>query len=57
MHVVASSIEGVNIEYGKIENVNIDSVLTSKIWRRVMSKINDGKIEFSIENGNIETAI
>ena len=49
------SIEGVNIEYGKIENCNIDTNLTSKIWRRVTSNTNDVNIEFSIENVNIET--
>jgi len=48
-------IEGVNIEYGKIENCKIDTILASKISRRLTSKINDGKIEFSIENGKIET--
>jgi hypothetical protein len=31
-------IEGSNIEYGKIEKCNIDSDLTSKIWRLLMSK-------------------
>ena len=31
-------IEGVNIEYGKIENCKFDTKLTSKIWRRVISK-------------------
>ena len=48
-------IEGSNIEYGKIENCKIDTNLTSKIWRRVTSKKNDGNVEFSIENGKIET--
>jgi len=38
-------IEGVNIEYGKIENCKFDTKLTSKIWRRVISKKNDGKID------------
>ena len=48
-------IEGSNIEYGKIENCKIDTNLTSKIWRRVISKKNDGKIEISIENVNIDS--
>jgi len=48
-------IEGVNIEYGKIENCNIDTNLTSKIWRRVTSKKNDGNIEFSIDLFNIDS--
>jgi len=47
-------IEGSNIEYGKIENCNIDTNLTSKIWRLVTSKKNDGNVENSIENGKIE---
>jgi len=40
--VVHKWIEGSNIEYGKIENCKIDTNLTSKIWRRVTSKKNDG---------------
>jgi len=48
-------IEGSNIEYGKIENCKIDTKLISKIWRRLMSKINDGNIEFNFENGNIDS--
>jgi len=48
-------IEGSNIEYGDIEKCNINTNLTSKIWRLVMSKKNDGNVEFSIENGKIET--
>jgi len=48
-------IEGSNIEYGNIEKCNIDSDLTSKIWRLVTSKKNDGNVEFSIENSKIET--
>jgi len=31
-------IEGSNIEYGKIENCKIDTILTSKIWGLVTSK-------------------
>jgi len=49
------SIEGSNIEYVKIENCKIDTNLTSKIWRLVTSKKNDGNVENSIENGKIET--
>jgi len=37
-------IEAINIEYGKIENCKIDTILASKIWRLVTSKINDGNI-------------
>ncbi len=48
-------IEGVNIEYGKIENCNIDTNLTSKIWRRVTLKKNNGNIEFSIDLFNIDS--
>jgi len=47
-------IEGSNIEYGDIEKCNVNTNLTSKIWRLVTSKKNDGNIEFSIENGKIE---
>jgi len=31
-------IEGSNIEYGDIEKCNIDTKITSKIWRLVTSK-------------------
>jgi len=31
-------IEAINIEYGKIENCKIDTILTSKILRLVTSK-------------------
>jgi hypothetical protein len=48
-------IEAINIKYGKIENCKIDTILTSKIWRRLTSKINDGNIEFNFENGNIDS--
>ena len=48
-------IEGINIEYGKIENCKIDTILASKISRRLTSNTNDVNIEFSIENVNIET--
>ena len=48
-------IEGSNIEYGKIVNCKIDTILTSKILRRLTSNKNDGNVEFSIENGKIET--
>jgi len=48
-------IEGSNIEYGKIENCKIDTILTSKIWRRVISKKNDGNIEFIIDLFNIDS--
>ena len=48
-------IEGINIEYGKIENCKIDTILASKISRRLKSNTNDVNIEFSIENGKIET--
>jgi len=36
--LVKTSIEGINIEYGKIENCKIDTILTSKILRLVTSK-------------------
>jgi len=52
---IENSIEAINIEYGKIENCKIDTILTSKIWRRLTSKINDGNIEFNFENGNIDS--
>ena len=52
---VKKSIEAINIEYGKIENCKIDTILISKISRRVTSNTNDVNIEFSIENGKIET--
>ena len=48
-------IEGSNIEYGKIKNCKIDTKLTSKIWRRLTSKINDGNIEFNFENIDSKT--
>ncbi len=48
-------IEDGNIEYVNIKNCNIDTNLTSKIWRLVMSKKSDGNVKFSIENGKIET--
>ncbi len=48
-------IEGINIEYGKIENCKIDTILASKISRRLTSNTSDVNIEFSIENGKIET--
>ena len=50
-----NAIEGINIEYGKIENCKIDTILASKISRRLTSNTNDVNIEFSIENGKIET--
>jgi len=31
-------IEGGNIEYGNIKKCNIDTILTSRIWRLVTSK-------------------
>ncbi len=49
------SIEGVNIEYGNIENCKIDTILASKMRWLVTSKKNDGKIEISIENVNIDS--
>ncbi len=48
-------IEEGNIEYGNIENCNIDTNLTSKIWRLVTSKKSDGNVKFIIENGKIKT--
>ncbi len=48
-------IEGSNIEYGNIEKCNVDTNLTSKIWRLVTSKKNDGNIEFIIDLFNIDT--
>jgi len=48
-------IEGIKLEYGIIEKCNIDSDLTSKIWRLVTSKKNDGNIEFSIDLFNIDS--
>jgi len=50
-----STIEGSNIKYGKIKNCKIDTNLTSKIWRRVISKKNDGNIEFIIDLFNIDS--
>jgi len=49
------TIEGIKLEYGIIENSKIDTNLTSKIWRRVTSKKNDGNIEFSINLFNIDS--
>jgi len=48
------TIEAINIEYGNIEKCKIDTILISKISRRVTSNTNDVNIEFSIENVNIE---
>jgi len=48
-------IEAINIEYGKIKNCKIDTILISKISRRLTSNKNNVNIEFSIENGKIET--
>ena len=48
-------IEEGNIEYGKIKNCNIDTNLTSKIWRLVTSKKSDGNIEFIIDLFNIDS--
>ena len=48
-------IEGVNIEYGNIENCKFDTKLTSKMRWLVTSKINDGNIEISIKNVNIDS--
>ena len=48
-------IEDSNIEYGNIEKCNVDTNLTSKIWRLVTSKKNDGNIEFSIDLFNIDS--
>jgi len=45
-------IEGINIEYGKIENCKIDTILASKMRWLVTSKKNVGTIEFNFENGN-----
>jgi len=38
-------IEGVNIEYGNIENCKIDTILASKMRWLVTSKKNDGNIQ------------
>ncbi len=48
-------IEVGNIEYGNIENCNIDTNLTSKIWRLVTLKKSDGNIEFIIDFFNIDS--
>ena len=48
-------IEGSNIEYGDIEKCNIDTKITSKIWRLVTSKKSDGNIEFIINLFNIDS--
>ena len=46
-------IEGSNIEYGNIEKCNLDTNLTSKIWRLVTSKKNDCNIDlFNIDSKN-----
>ncbi len=55
MHKALIEIEGINIEYGKIENCKIDTILASKILRRLTLKKNDGNVENSIQNGKIET--
>jgi len=49
------TIEEGNIEYGNIENCNIDTNLTSKIWRLVTSKKSDGNMEFIINLFNINS--
>jgi len=49
------TIEGSNIEYGNIEKCNVDTNLTSKIWRLVTSKKNDSNIEFIIDLINIDS--
>jgi len=48
-------IEGSNIECGDIEKCNINTKITSKIWRLVTSKKNDSNIEFSIDLFNIDS--
>ncbi len=50
-----NAVEGGNIEYGNIEKCNIDTKITSKIWRLVTSKKNDGNIKFSIDLFNIDS--
>ncbi len=49
------TIEGSNIEYGNIEKCNVNTNLTSKIWRLVTSKKNNGNIEFIIDLFNIDS--
>ena len=51
------TIEGSNIEYGNIEKCNVDTNLTSKIWRLVTSKKNDGNIKFIIDLFNIDSIL
>jgi len=46
-YFIIASIEGVNIEYGNIENCKIDTILASKMRWLVTSKKNDGKIVLS----------
>jgi len=52
---MGKKIEAINIKYGKIEDCKIDTILISKILRRLTSNKNDVNIEFSIENGKIKT--
>ena len=45
---------GFNLEYGDLENGNLDTILISKIWPKIISKDSDGNLEFNLENGYLE---
>ena len=46
-----------NIEYGDIENWEIEKTGTSKMKQREYREKNNGNIEIKIENGEIENVV
>jgi len=48
---------GFNIEYGELENGELECNLKSKILATVVSKSIDGKLENKLENGYLENAV
>ncbi len=47
-------ITAIYLEYGCLENGCLDRKFISKNWRSVSSRILDGCLEFSLENGYLE---
>jgi len=50
-------IGGFNLEYGNLKNGDHESVFVSKIGKTGSSMECDGKLEFNLENGYLETAV
>ncbi len=46
-----------NIEYGKLENGELECLFSSKIFKTGISKKLDGKLENKLENGYLESAV